>query len=126
MGSYRLAAVVRRGVSNTDPMATDPGRWGHSLGNLAELWLELLDAVAPRSIIEVGAYAGDVTRVLIDWANGSEVRIFSIDPDPQPTLVELAETNPGLELVRSPSLEALPSSRRPTRRSSTATTTTTP
>ena len=107
MTSSRLAAFVRGGVTQTDPMATDPGRWGHSLGNLAELWLGLLDAVAPRSIIEVGAYAGDVTRILLDWGSRSGTRIFSIDPDPQPALVELAQASPALELVRSPSLEAL-------------------
>jgi hypothetical protein len=89
-------------------MATDPGRWGHSLANLAELWLSLLDAAAPRSIIEVGAYAGDVTRILLDWAGASGTRIFSIDPHPQPSLVQLAEENPFLELLRQTSLAALP------------------
>jgi hypothetical protein len=89
-------------------MATDPGRWGHSLGNLAELWLSVLDAARPRSIVEVGAYAGDVTRILLEWAGESSIRIFSVDPYPQPELVQLAEQNPGLELVRAPSLEALP------------------
>ena len=44
-----------------DPMDTDPGRWGHSLGNLGELVFACLDAAAPRSLVEVGAYAGDVT-----------------------------------------------------------------
>jgi hypothetical protein len=89
-------------------MATDPGRWGHSLGNLAELWLPLLEAVRPQTIIEIGAYAGDVTRILLDWLGDSGTRILSIDPDPQPALVELADEHPRLELVRSPSLEALP------------------
>ena len=99
---------MRRWEPQTDPMATDPGRWGHSLGNLAELWLPILDAARPSSIIEVGAYAGDVTRILLDWVGGSGVRIYSIDPDPQPELVRLAEDHAGLELVRAPSLEALP------------------
>ena len=88
-------------------MATDPGRWGHSLGNLAELWLPVLDAAAPRSVVEVGAYAGDVTRILVDWARGSGARIVSIDPDPQPALTRLAEEHPALELIRAPSHEAL-------------------
>jgi SAM-dependent methyltransferase len=90
-----------------DPMATDPGRWGHSLSNLAELWIPLLDAAAPRSVLEIGAYAGDVTRLLLDWAQDSGARIVSIDPDPQPELVALADEHAELELVRAPSHEAL-------------------
>jgi hypothetical protein len=90
-----------------DPMATDPGRWGHSLANLAELFFACLDTAAPRSVIEVGAYAGDITRLLVEWADGSDTRIWSVDPDPQPALVALAEDHPGLELIRKTSLEAL-------------------
>jgi Methyltransferase domain len=99
---------VRRFAFKTDPMATDPGRWGHSLLNLAELIVPCLEAAAPRSVIEIGAYAGDVTELLLDWAEGSDTRITSIDPDPQNRLVELAEANERLELVRRASLEALP------------------
>jgi hypothetical protein len=89
-------------------MATDPGRWGHSMGNLAEIVIPCLEAAAPRSLIEIGAYAGDVTRLLVDWSQNSETRVSSIDPDPQEALVTLAEANPQLELVRQTSLEALP------------------
>lgn len=91
-----------------DPMATDPGRWGHSLGNLAELIFSCLDAAAPRSLVEIGAYAGDVTRMLVQWSEGRPpVRLWSIDPDPQPTLVALAEAHPELELIRQTSHQAL-------------------
>lgn len=104
----RLAGPVAPFELAYDPMATDPGRWGHSLGNLAELLFACLDAAAPRSLIEVGAYAGDVTRMLVQWADqGSPVKLYSIDPVPQPALVTLAEENPRLELVRQTSHEAL-------------------
>ena len=99
---------MRRLAPKTDPMATDPGRWGHSLGNLAELWLPVLDAADPRSVVEVGAYAGDVTQILLEWATGSGARVISIDPDPQPALARLADENASLELIRAPSHEALP------------------
>lgn len=89
-------------------MATDPGRWGHSLANLAEIVFPCLDAASPRTLIEIGAYAGDITSLLIDWAEGSDTQIVSIDPDPQPRLSELAEQHPRLDLVRATSLEALP------------------
>jgi hypothetical protein len=91
-----------------DPMETDPGRWGHSLANLAEIWLPVLDAAAPSTVVEVGAYAGDVTRIVLDWARGSASRVISIDPEPEQSLVALAQDNSELELVRATSLEALP------------------
>lgn len=91
----------------TDPMATDPGRWGHSLANLGEIWLPALHAAAPSTVVEIGAYAGDVTRILLDWARDAGAKVISIDPDPQESLVELAEANDALELVRATSLEAL-------------------
>jgi methyltransferase family protein len=86
----------------------DPGRWGHSLANDAELLLACLDAVRPRSIVEVGAYAGDTTRVLLDWSQGTDTRLVAIDPTPQDELVALAAANERLELVRETSVEALP------------------
>lgn len=89
-------------------MATDPGRWGHSLANLAEVWLPVLDAVAPRQIVEVGAYAGDVTSILLRWAEGTGGRISSIDPEPQLALIGLAQEHPRLELLRETSVQALP------------------
>jgi Methyltransferase domain len=67
-----------------------------------------LDAAAPRSVVEIGAYAGDLTALLLDWAAGSGARIVAVDPAPQPELVRLAEEHPDLDLVRETSLEALP------------------
>ena len=98
---------MSRFALKTDPMATDPGRWGHSLSNLAEILVPLLDASGARSVIEVGAYAGDVTRLLLEWAEGSGATISSIDPDPQDALVQLADSNAKLELIRATSIEAL-------------------
>ena len=87
--------------------ASDPGQWGASLVNDAEIILACLDAAAPRSIVEVGAYAGDVTRLLLNWGRASGVRVWAIDPAPQQELVRLAEDEADLELIRAPSLEAL-------------------
>jgi hypothetical protein len=99
---------VQREQPQIDPYANDPGRWAHSLQNLAEIMLPCLDAVGARSVIEVGAYAGDLTRVLVEWAAGSGARVVAIDPSPQDRLVHLAEERPELELVRETSLAALP------------------
>lgn len=92
---------------DTDPLAGDPSRWGHSLANLAELMLPCLDAAGARSVVEVGAYAGDLTEVLLDWAQGAGATVCAVDPSPQERLVKLAAERSGLELVRAASLEAL-------------------
>ena len=73
----------------------------------AELILRCLDAVQATSIVEVGAYAGDLTRVLADWADAADARVIAIDPSPQAALVTLAEQRPGIELRRGTSLDAL-------------------
>jgi hypothetical protein len=108
-GTTTLAGPVVPFQLDYDPMATDPGRWGHSLGNLGELLFACLDAAAPRALVEVGAYAGDVTRMLVQWAAGAPIeKLVSIDPEPQPALVALADEHPEVELVRATSIDALP------------------
>ena len=51
--------------------------------------LPCLDAVGARSVVEVGAFAGDLTRLLVDWAAESGARVAAIDPSPQDQLVQL-------------------------------------
>ena len=92
---------------SVDPYADDPARWGHSFANLTELFIPCLDAVKARSVVEVGAYAGALTALLLEWAQGAGARVVAIDPLPQPELLDLAERSPDLELVRETSLEAL-------------------
>jgi hypothetical protein len=99
--------VTRTGI-DLDPYLNDPARWGVSMAQSAELMLPCLDAAGARSVVEIGAFAGDLTRVLVDWAAGAGARVAAIDPAPQPGLVELAREHPGLELIRATSLDALP------------------
>jgi hypothetical protein len=86
-----------------DHYSHDPARWGASLAHSAELLLACLDAAGARSVIEIGAFAGDLTRVLVTWAAASGARVTAIDPAPQPDLEALA----GVELIRATSLDAL-------------------
>lgn len=88
--------------------ADPPGGWSTSLANVAEVMVPCLDTAAAKSVCEVGAYAGDLTRLLVDWAAGAGARVLAIDPSPQPGLVKLDEERAELELVRQTSLEALP------------------
>ena len=90
-----------------DPYANDPGHWGASLLTLAEIIVPVLDAASVRSVVEVGAYAGDLTGMLVSWAADRDARVWAIDPSPRRPLAELAERHPELELVRETSHEAL-------------------
>jgi SAM-dependent methyltransferase len=93
---------------DVDPYRSDPERWGVSLAQNAELLLPCLDAAGVRSVVEIGAFAGDLTRVLVDWAARSGAQVAAVDPEPQDGLVALARERPELELVRETSLAALP------------------
>jgi hypothetical protein len=99
---------VSRPSLDFDPYLNDPARWGVSMAQVTEIMLACLDAASVKSIAEIGAYAGDLTRVLVAWAAGADARVQAIDPAPQPGLVQLAEQHPELELIRRTSLEALP------------------
>ena len=94
--------------TNFDPYLHDPLRWGASMAHHEEIMRACLDAVGARSIVEVGAYAGDLTRVLVDWAAGTGAHVLAIDPSPQEGLIALANEHEGLELGRDTSLSALP------------------
>ena len=95
-------------TTDLDPYSHDPDRWGTSLAHAAELMLPCLDAAGARTVVEVGAFAGALTRVLVAWAGGSGARVIAIDPAPQDDLVKLDRDAPALELIRDTSLSALP------------------
>jgi hypothetical protein len=88
----------RPGGVNPDPF---------SLASLAEIVLSCLDAVAPESVVEIGAEGGKFTSELLDWAEGSGVKITAIEPDPPRELLALGEAHPELEVLRETSIEAL-------------------
>jgi hypothetical protein len=99
---------VSRPPYGFDPYLNDPERWGVSLAQMAEIMLPCLDAAGVKSIAEVGAFAGDLTRVLVTWGAEAGARVQAIDPSPQPGLERLAAEHPQLELIRETSIEALP------------------
>lgn len=85
----------------------DPGKWGHSLANMQEILVAVLDAAQARSVTEIGAYAGDLTKDLADWAEGRGGEVIAIDPFPQPALGRLGEERDSVTLVEEPSFDAL-------------------
>jgi hypothetical protein len=83
--------------------------WFTSLSNNAEFLFGSLDAAGARSVMEVGAYAGELTRLLLDWAEESDppARVVAIDPAPQPELDALERERSNLDLIRALSHDAL-------------------
>lgn len=82
-------------------------QWGYSLSNVREILLACLEARGARSVLEIGAYEGDLTADLLDWAEDSGARIAGMDPLPPDKLRALAEARPELELIERTSLDYL-------------------
>jgi Methyltransferase domain len=85
----------------------DPGEWGHSLANLQEVLVAALEVAGARSVAEIGAYAGDLTRDLADWAEPRGGSVTAVDPFPEPALTRLAEERGSVTLVEEASFDAL-------------------
>jgi predicted O-methyltransferase YrrM len=81
---------------------------GASMANLSDLLVACLDAAGARTVIEVGAFEGELTDRLLGWAADTDARITAIDPDPTPELQGLAGREARLELIAETSLSTLP------------------
>ena len=79
-----------------------------SMATFSELVLSCLDAAGARSVAEVGAYRGELTSTLLDWAADREgSSVVAVDPKPAPELAELARRRPELDLIETTSHAAL-------------------
>ena len=67
----------------------------------------MLDAAGARSVVEVGAYAGDLTGLLVDWAAKRRARVGPSTRRRSPSWSSSPSERAELELVRETSLEAL-------------------
>ena len=85
----------------------DPDHVGYSLANVCEPLLACLDAAGARTVVEIGAFRGSLTEVLLDWAAGSGAAVTAVDTTPPPELLTLAQANPALRLRRETSHEVL-------------------
>jgi hypothetical protein len=91
----------------TENAGTDTSGWGYSLANLRELLFGCLDAIGAKSVLEVGAYKGELTNDLLAWADRSGASIAGLDPEPPEELLELGKQRPDLELILKTSHDAL-------------------
>jgi Methyltransferase domain len=90
-----------------DPHERDPGGWCASLLHSAEILLGCLDAAEARSVVEVGAFMGELTRLLLQWGDSVGGTVVAIDPAPHADLEQLERERPDLQLIRETSHEAL-------------------
>jgi hypothetical protein len=90
-----------------DPTERDPGGWGTSLLHNAEFVLGCLDAVRARSVVEVGAFMGELTRLLLRWAETTGATVTAVDTAPHPDLEALEPAHANLRLIRATSHAAL-------------------
>lgn len=74
---------------------------------MKEILLSLLDAAGATSVVEIGAYRGQLTQELLAWSMDSGAQVAAVDPAPPQELVELAQQHPELELIPETSHEAL-------------------
>ena len=83
---------------------------------MRELILGCLDAAGVQSILEIGAFAGELTEPMLDWAATSGATVVTIDPVPPDELLDLGRRHPELEILQETShdvlgrLESLPDS----------------
>lgn len=47
---------------------------------MTEFMLPCLDAVGAKSVVEIGAYAGDLTNALLDWGSEQAPRLRRLIP----------------------------------------------
>lgn len=91
----------------TPARVTDPLQWGYSLANVREILLACLDAAGAKTVLEIGAYKGELTIDLLEWAAAAGAKVAGMDPLPPDELLELSRAHPELELLEETSLDVL-------------------
>jgi hypothetical protein len=108
LGNGNLGLVTAsRGIDDDAARLVSPPGWGYSLHNHRELILACLDAADVGSILEIGAFEGDLTEDLLGWAAERGAGVETVDPVPPPKLLERAEAHPELVLHTRTSHEVL-------------------
>ena len=78
--------TLTRAAAATGSLPERPDRWGTRWRSPPSSCCRASTPRASRSVVEVGAYAGDLTRVLLDWAAEAGARVTAVDPAPQERL----------------------------------------
>ena len=74
---------------DTGPSDTAPAESESLLAGFSEVVFDCLGAVAPKKVVEVGAFRGEFTRELLAWAADRAVEVTAVEPDPPAELLAL-------------------------------------
>ena len=80
----------------------------HSMNEFRDLILATLDIAAVADVVEIGTEYGGMSTVLSTWLKSRNGRLRCIDPSPKPAFLEWVATEPDVQHLAVPSLEALP------------------
>jgi len=72
------------------------------LHSLTTFWHHIegcLNAVGPAHVLEIGSEGGGTTARLAAWCAAHDAVLTSVDPDPAPATLELAEREPALRVL---------------------------
>lgn len=86
---------------------TEALQWGYSLANVGEIMTPCLEAAGITSLLEIGAFRGELTEELLEWADESGCEIATVEPLPPPDLLDLKRRRPELELIEDTGVGAL-------------------
>ena len=95
------------GCARAMEQASDPNKLGYSLANVAEILFGCLDAAGARAVLEIGAYRGELTAELLDWAGRAEPRSRRSSPSRPPSCSSSPRRSPSWSCSRETSHEAL-------------------
>jgi hypothetical protein len=81
----------------------------HSMAEFSDLILPALSTAGARHVVEIGAEAGTMTRLLLDHTQQAGGSFVSIDPSPDPAVEALFASASHARLVRDTSIAAISS-----------------
>lgn len=79
----------------------------HSMSEFSDLILAGLDLAGSRTLVEIGAEHGGMSRLLADHASARGGTLTSVDPAPGPAFLAWAAAEPRIRHVAKPSLEVI-------------------
>jgi hypothetical protein len=94
-------------VRVTESSDADPRLLLYSLAEFGEILGTCLEAIRPRTIVEVGSERGTFTRWLLENAPGSCETVYVVEPEPDPEMERLLDGHSRGRLVRGHSPDAL-------------------
>ncbi len=79
----------------------------YSLSEHRDLIFDLLGAVGPKRVVEIGSEAAGMTREMVAWAEQHDAQFAAVEPFPIAEVRAMADRSPSFELVEGRSPEAL-------------------